>query len=69
MRDLGVTIEAEFKVAEYDIVILSAKDSGGLDKWLRKNDYNIPKGANEGAAALRRAETPSSSSRRSTRRR
>jgi hypothetical protein len=43
---LGVTIEAEFTVAEYDIVILSAKDSGGLDKWLRKNDYNIPKGAN-----------------------
>lgn len=45
--DLGVTIEAQFKVAEYDIVILSAKDSGGLDKWLRKNAYNIPKGANE----------------------
>jgi hypothetical protein len=43
---LGVTIEAQFKVAEYDIVILSAKDSGGLDKWLRKNKYNIPKGAN-----------------------
>jgi hypothetical protein len=42
----GVTIEAQFKVAEYDIVILSAKDSGGLDKWLRKNEYNIPKGAN-----------------------
>jgi len=43
--DLGVTIEAEFKVAEYDIVILSAKDSGGLDTWLRQNRYNIPKGA------------------------
>lgn len=43
--DLGVTIEAQFKVAEYDIVILSADDSGGLDKWLRKNDYNIPQGA------------------------
>jgi len=42
---LGVTIEAEFTVAEYDIVILSANDSGGLDKWLRKNGYNIPKGA------------------------
>jgi len=46
-EDYGVTIEAQFKVAEYDIVILSAKDSGGLDKWLRKNEYNIPKGANE----------------------
>jgi len=43
----GVTIEAQFKVAEYDIVILSAKDSGGLDKWLRKNRYNIPKGADK----------------------
>ncbi len=43
--DLGVTVEAEFKVAEYDIVILSAKDSGGLDTWLRKNRYNIPVGA------------------------
>ncbi len=44
-EDYGVTIEAQFKVAEYDIVILSATDSGGLDKWLRKNEYNIPKGA------------------------
>jgi len=43
--EYGVTIEAQFTVAEYDIVILSAKDSGGLDKWLRKNEYNIPKGA------------------------
>ena len=43
--DMGVTIEAQFKVAEYDIVILSAKDSGGLNKWLRKNKYNIPGGA------------------------
>jgi len=44
-EDLGVTVEAQFKVAEYDIVILSAKDSGGLDKWLRNHRYNIPKGA------------------------
>jgi len=45
--EYGVTIEAQFKVAEYEIVILSANDSGGLDKWLRKNKYNIPKGAKE----------------------
>ncbi|MEM9196196.1 MAG: DUF2330 domain-containing protein, partial [Myxococcota bacterium] len=45
--DYGVTIEAQFKVAEYDIVVLSAKDSGGLDKWLRRNKYNIPKGADK----------------------
>lgn len=45
--DLGVKIEAQFEVAEYDVVILSAKESTGLDTWLRKNDYNIPKGAPE----------------------
>jgi hypothetical protein len=43
----GVTIEAQFTVAEYEIVILSAKDSSGLDKWLRQNGYHIPKGAKE----------------------
>ena len=40
--DLGVTIEAEFAVAEYDIVILSAQDSTGLDTWLRREGYHIP---------------------------
>jgi len=44
-EDLGVTIEAEFSVAEYDIVILSARDSSGLDTWLRQENYNIPQGA------------------------
>jgi len=44
---LGVKIEAEFAVGEYDIVILSASDSSGLDTWLRQEDYNIPKGADE----------------------
>ena len=44
-KDLGVTIEAQFDVAEYNVVILSAKDSGGLDTWLRQENYNIPKGA------------------------
>ena len=43
--DLGVTVEAEFEVGEYDIVILSANDSSGLDTWLRQNEYNIPSGA------------------------
>jgi MYXO-CTERM domain-containing protein len=42
---LGVTIEAEFTVGEYDIVILSAEDSTGLDTWLRENEYSIPDGA------------------------
>jgi hypothetical protein len=46
---MGVTIEAQFEVGEYQILILSAKDSTGLDKWLRINNYKIPAGA---AAAL-----------------
>jgi MYXO-CTERM domain-containing protein len=41
----GVKIEAQFTVAEYEIVILSASDSTGLDAWLRDNDYKIPAGA------------------------
>jgi MYXO-CTERM domain-containing protein len=41
----GVTIEAKFAVGEYQIVILSAKDSTGLDGWLHDEKYNIPPGA------------------------
>jgi hypothetical protein len=48
--DLGVKVEARFTVGEYEIVILSAKDSGGLDKWLRLNKYTIPPGAAEALA-------------------
>jgi len=43
--DLGVTVEAQFAVGEYKIVILSAKEATGLDTWLRREKYNIPKGA------------------------
>lgn len=43
----GVVVEAEFVVGEYEIVILSARDSNGLDTWLRDNDYQIPEGAEE----------------------
>jgi hypothetical protein len=42
---LGVTVEARFTAGEYDIVILSAKDSTGLDTWLRRERYKIPEGA------------------------
>ncbi len=42
---LGVKIEAQFEVGEYEIVILSAKDSTGLDTWLKQEKYNIPDGA------------------------
>jgi MYXO-CTERM domain-containing protein len=44
-KDLGVTIEAQFEVGEYQVVILSAKESTGLDTWLRQEKYNIPPGA------------------------
>ncbi len=43
--DYGVTIEAQFSVGEYEIVILSANDALGLDRWLRDNKYKIPRGA------------------------
>jgi MYXO-CTERM domain-containing protein len=43
--DLGVTVEAKFVVGEYQIVILSAKDSTGLDTWLHQEKYNVPAGA------------------------
>jgi MYXO-CTERM domain-containing protein len=44
-KDLGVTVEAKFEVGEYQVVILSAKESTGLDTWLRQEQYNIPQGA------------------------
>ena len=44
---LGVTVEEQFSVGEYDIVILSAKESDGLETWLIQNDYKIPPGAKE----------------------
>lgn len=46
-RGRGVTIEASYTVGEYDILVLSATDSKGLEKWLIENGYKIPKGANE----------------------
>jgi hypothetical protein len=46
---LGVTVEARYTVGEYDILILSAKESSGLETWLRENGYRIPDRA---AAAL-----------------
>ncbi len=43
--ELGVKIEAKFVVGEYEVVVLSAEDSIGLDSWLRQENYNIPAGA------------------------
>jgi hypothetical protein len=41
----GVRIEAQFTVGEYEVVVLSATQSTGLELWLRENRYNIPAGA------------------------
>jgi hypothetical protein len=44
-KALGVTIEAQYTVGEYDIVILSAAQSSGLETWLTSNGYRLPAGA------------------------
>jgi len=49
-KALGVTVEAQYTLEEYDIVSLSATQSDGLETWLRENGYKIPKGA---SAALK----------------
>ena len=46
-KALGVTIEASYTVGEYDILILSAEQSDGLETWLRESGYRIPDGASE----------------------
>ncbi len=43
--NLGVRIEARYTVGEYDILILSARQSDGLAIWLRENHYRVPAGA------------------------
>ena len=50
-EELGVTIEAEYEVGEYDILILSAEESDGLITWLNNNGYKIPDGAEETVGA------------------
>lgn len=48
--EFNVRVEAQFAVGEYDIEILSAEESDGLEGWLRANEYRVPDGA---AAMLR----------------
>jgi len=40
-----VIVEAQYKVDEYDILILSAKEGQALGEWLRANGYSMPPGA------------------------
>ncbi|MEM9860660.1 MAG: DUF2330 domain-containing protein [Myxococcota bacterium] len=49
-RNLGVEVEAEFAVGEYDIVVLSASQSDGLERWLHEENYRIPRGASTALA-------------------
>lgn len=42
-----VKIEAKYIVGEYDILILSAKESGALKTWLNNNGYKLPPGADD----------------------
>ena len=46
-KQYGVTIEAQYTVGEYDILLLSATQSSGLKDWLIDNGYKIPATANE----------------------
>jgi hypothetical protein len=45
VRSRGVTVEATYDVGEYDVSILSAKESDGLVEWLVDNGYKMPAGA------------------------
>lgn len=44
-NELGVKIEAQYTVGEYDILLLSAQESGGLITWLTEQGYQLPAGA------------------------
>jgi hypothetical protein len=46
-KALGVTVEATYTIGEYDIAILSATESNGLETWLKQNGYRIPAGASK----------------------
>ena len=53
-RSLGVKVEARYTVGEYDILILSAKESTGLERWLNAHDYRVPEGASRVLASYLR---------------
>jgi hypothetical protein len=55
-EDHGVKIEARFTSGEYEVLILSAQESSGLELWLKENHYKIPEGAAEALAPYVRAQ-------------
>lgn len=56
-KNYGVTIEATYTIGEYDILILSAEESGGLKDWLIRNGYRIPEKASDILQAYIRTNT------------
>ncbi|MEZ4820057.1 MAG: DUF2330 domain-containing protein [Bdellovibrionota bacterium] len=46
-KSLGVKIEAAYTIGEYNILILSAKQSDGLETWLTQSGYKLPQGASQ----------------------
>lgn len=44
---LGVTVEAQYQIGEYDISILSATESDGLIIWLNQNGYKVSNSAQQ----------------------
>lgn len=44
-KALGVTIEAQYAVGTYDILILGARESDGLATFLTSEGYQLPEGA------------------------
>jgi len=47
VRAQKVVIEAQYSIDEYEIIILSAKESGALQAWLEENGYAVPPNAKE----------------------
>lgn len=43
----AVTVEAQFAVGEYDIVVLGAAESTALEQWLQQNHYAVPSGVSD----------------------
>ncbi|CAN5507136.1 DUF2330 domain-containing protein [soil metagenome] len=46
-KSYNVQVVAKYTVGEYDIMILNAMESGGLERWLKDKGYKIPPGAKE----------------------
>ncbi len=47
VMSVGVRIEAQYDIDEYKILILSAKESNGLQVWLEANGYKVPETARQ----------------------